>query len=177
MPALRYGTIIMMTVLTTLAAAPARAQDAKGVEVTPFVAIGSNGASPIGAAMTFPVTSTLSVETEVGYRRGEGRLHAVSMHASLLYYLPRVGRTIPYVIGGVGLAEYGAPIVRPATGELIGTQGRVTLALNAGGGLKIPVRDTWGMRTDARWFKLVGRHGSEHFRVAHGISFDVGRKN
>jgi hypothetical protein len=52
------------------------AQDVKTVEVTPYVALGSAAASPVGVAFTFPVTSTLSVETDVAYRRGEGRIHA-----------------------------------------------------------------------------------------------------
>ena len=132
--------------------------------------------APIGAAVEFPLTRDLSVETEVNYRRGEGRIHALSMHASLLYYLPRIGRAMPYAVGGIGLAEYGSPIVLPGAMYPVGTQPRVTLAVNAGGGLKVPVRDNWGMRTDARWFKSFGRDASEHFRVAQGISFDVGRR-
>ena len=31
------------------------------------------------------------------------------------------------------------------------------------------------MRTDARCFKSVGRNASEHWRVSHGVSFDVGK--
>jgi hydroxymethylglutaryl-CoA reductase len=77
--------------------------------------------------------------------------------------------------GGAGLAEYGTPIVS-REGSLIGTQSRLALEVNAGGGLKVPVDDTWGMRSDARWFKSFGRNGGEHFRVAHGISFDVGKR-
>ena len=65
-------------VVFTFVASPAVGQDAKAVEVTPFVALGSTGASPLGVAIVFPVTSTLDIETEVGYRRGEGRIHALS---------------------------------------------------------------------------------------------------
>ena len=169
-------TSTMMLVMFAFAAIPARAQDVNAVEVTPFVALGSNGSSPIGAAITFPVASNLGVEAEVGYRRGEGRIHALSLNTSLLYYFPRIGRTTPYAVGGVGLAEYGAPVVLPGTGYPIATEERVTLTVNAGGGLKTSVNDNWGMRTDARWFKSFGRHGSEHFRVAQGISFDVGKR-
>jgi hypothetical protein len=32
------------------------------------------------------------------------------------------------------------------------------------------------MRTDARWFKSFGLQGSEQFRVAQGLSFDVGKR-
>ena len=73
-----YKPGVFALVAFTLGAVPAKAQDATTVEVTPYVALGSAGASPVGAAVTFPVTSTLSVETDVAYRRGEGRIHALS---------------------------------------------------------------------------------------------------
>ncbi len=98
-----YKSAVFALVAFTLAALPVRAQDARTVEVTPYVALGTAGASPVGAAVTFPVTSTLSIETDLAYRRGEGDIHALSSNISLLYFLPRVGRAIPYVAGGVGL--------------------------------------------------------------------------
>jgi hypothetical protein len=151
----------------------ARAQEAQRVEVTPFLALGSNGVSPIGAAITFPLTPTLAIEAEVGYRRGEGDIHALNMNASVLCSLPRLGKITPYVAGGIGLAEYGSPVVLRAGGYPIGAEPRVTLTVNAGGGFKVPVRDTWDLRTDARWFNSFGHDAGEHFRVAQGISFDV----
>jgi hypothetical protein len=47
---------------------------------------------------------------------------------------------------------------------------------NAGGGVKMPMNEKLDLRTDARWFKSFGRLGSERFRVAQGISFDVGKR-
>ena len=76
---------VFALVAFTLEASPVGAQEAKPVEVTPYVALGSAAASPVGAAVTFPVTSTLSVETDVAYRRGEGHIHAMSWSTSLLY--------------------------------------------------------------------------------------------
>ena len=172
---MRASTSVFALVAFALAALPLEAQDAKPVEVTPYVALGSAGAAPLGAAVTFPVTSTLSVETDVAYRRGEGRIHALSSSASLLYALPRVGRSTPYVAGGVGLAEYGTPVFS-SNGPPTGTQSRVALTVNAGGGLKMPMNENLDLRTDARWFKSFGRHGSEQFRVAQGIAFDVGNR-
>ena len=170
-----YKSAVFAVVAFTLAALPAGAQDAKPVEVTPYVALGSAAASPVGAAVTFPVTSTLGVETDVAYRRGEGDTHALSTSTSLLWSLPRVGRSTPYLAGGVGLAQYGAPVFgsdrRP-----IGTEPRLALTVNAGGGLKTTVNEKVDLRTDARWFKSFGRQGSEQFRVAQGISFDVGKR-
>jgi hypothetical protein len=100
-----YRSAVFALVAFTLHASPAGAQDATPVEVTPYVALGSAGASPVGAAVTFPVTSTLSVETDVAYRRGEGGIPALSSNISLLYFLPRVGQTAPYVAAGVGLSQ------------------------------------------------------------------------
>ena len=151
------------------------AQDAKTVEVTPYVALGSAAASPVGVAVTFPVTSTLSVETDVAYRRAEGRIHALSSSTSLLYSLPRVGQSTPYVAAGVGLSQYGAPVFS-SNGRPIGTQPSVAMTVNAGGGVKMPMNEKLDLRTDARWFKSFGRQGSEQFRVAQGISFDVGKR-
>ena len=165
---------VFVLVAFTLAV-PVVAQDAKPVEVTPYVALGSAAASPLGVAVTFPVTSTLSVETDVAYRRGEGGIHALSSSTSLLYFLPQVGQSTPYVAGGVGLSQYGAPVFS-SNGPPIGTEPRVALIVNAGGGLKMPMNEKLDLRTDARWFKSFGPQGSEQFRVAQGISFDLGRR-
>src|SRR5512141_2489623 len=97
-----YKAAVFAVVAFSLEALPVGAQDARTVEVTPYVALGSAAASPVGAAVTFPVTSTLSVETDVAYRRGEGRIHALSSSTSLLYALPRLRRSASYVAAGVG---------------------------------------------------------------------------
>ena len=170
-----YRSAVFALVVFTLEALPVGAQDAKTVEVTPYVALGSAAASPLGVTVTFPVASKLSLETEVAYRRGEGRINALSSNASLLYFLPRLGQSTPYVAAGVGLSQYGAPVFS-FNGPPIGTEPRVALAVNAGGGLKMPMNEKLDLRTDARWFKSFGRQGSEQFRVAQGISFDVGKR-
>ena len=184
MKAFTPANLMIMVLAWTTSGSPASAQDptaapppqtAKSVEVTPFVSIDSRGSSPIGAAVSFPLGSTFSIETEVGYRRGEGHLSALSLSSSLLYSLPRMGRTTPYLAVGAGLTEYCAPIVSPE-GSLIGTQPRLALEVNAGAALKVSLDDMLGMRTDARWFKSFGRDGGEHFRLAQGISFDVGKR-
>jgi hypothetical protein len=170
-----HRSAVVALVVFVLAALPAEAQDSRAVEVTPYVAVGSDAASPVGAAVTFPVTSVLSVETDVAFRRGEGGIHALSSSTSLLWSLPRVGQATPYLAGGAGLAQYGAPVFS-ADGPPLGTQRRVALAVNAGGGLKMPMNEKLDWRTDARWFKSFGAQGTEQFRVAQGISFDVGKR-
>ena len=170
-----YKCAVFAFVVFTLEALPVAAQEAKPVEVTPYVALGSAAVSPVGAAVTFPVTSTLSVETDVAYRRGEGRIHALSSSTSLLYSLPRIGQSTPYVAAGAGLSQYGRPVFS-SNGPPIGTEPRVAMTVNAGGGLKMPMNEKLDLRTDARWFKSFGRQGSEQFRVAQGVSFDVGKR-
>jgi hypothetical protein len=166
---------VVALVAFIVGASPLRAQEAQTVEVTPYVAVGSGAASPVGAAITLPVTSTFSLETDVAYRRGEGRINALSSTLSLLWSLPRLGQAAPYVAGGLGVAQYGTPVFS-SSGPPISTQPRVAMTVNAGGGLKMPMNERMDLRTDARWFKSFGSQGSEQFRVAQGISFDVGKR-
>lgn len=172
MPA-RSSAVLALAAIAV--AAPATAQVSPAIEVTPYVAIGTAGASPVGTAVTVPIASTLSLETDVSYRRGEGDIHALSSSVSLLSALPRIGRSTPYVAAGVGLAQYGAPVFA-GNGPPVGAAARLAFTVNAGGGLKMPVNDTLDLRTDARWSKSFGREGSEQFRVAQGIAFDVGKR-
>jgi opacity protein-like surface antigen len=169
-----YRSAVFALVAFILGALPAGAQDEKTVEVTPYVALSSGVASPVGAAVTFPVTSTLSVETDVAYRRAEGNINALSLSASLLHDLPHVGRATPYVAGGIGLSKYGAPIFS-SNGRPIATQSRLAMTVNAGGGLKMPMNEKLDLRTDARWFNFLGQ-GGEGFRVSQGISFGAGKR-
>jgi hypothetical protein len=170
-----YKSAVFAIVLIALGASPAFAQDTKTVEVTPYLAIGSFGSSPVGVAFTFPVTSALSVETDVAYRRGEGHFNALSTNASLLFSLPRAGKATPYLAAGVGLKQFGAPAFGLG-GRPIGSVRDVAMTVNAGGGVKMPINSKMDLRTDARWSKSFGLFGTEQFRVAQGISFGGGRK-
>ena len=165
---------LFAVVAFALAASAAAAQDTQTVDVTPYLAVGSAGASPVGLAVTFPVTPTLSVETDLAYRRGEG-LHAFSTSSSLLYSPRRGGQVKPYIGGGVGLSQYGSPVFS-ASGTPIGSQSRVAVTLNTGGGLRMAVNEKLALRTDARYYKSFGGQGSEAFRVAQGISFVAGKR-
>jgi hypothetical protein len=172
-------TLVALAVPAPPAAAqealPAAAQEARPVEVTPYVALGSPGASPVGFAVTFPVRSALSIETDTAYRRGEGDIHALSTNSSLLWFLPRLGPATPYVAAGVGLSQHGVPVFS-LDGPPIGTRTRLALTMNTGGGVTMKLKDTVALRTDARWFKSFGTQGSEEFRVAQGISFAAFRR-
>jgi hypothetical protein len=185
MKAFTIAPLMIGALASMLSAPPASAQAAAdlpatqavtspAVQVTPFVSMDSRGSTPVGAAILFPIGSSFSLETELGYRRGEGDLNALNSSVNLLYDLPRIGRATPYLATGVGLAQYGVPVVS-RNSSVIGTEPRIGLEMNAGGGVRVPVDEKWGMRTDARWFKSFGRDASEHFRVSQGISFDVKR--
>lgn len=130
------------------------------------------------AAVFVLVAVTLAVEpvTAQDARRGEGDLSMLSMNASLLWLLPRVGQAAPYLAGGAGLSQYGAPVYSAGGGPPIGTRRSLALTVNAGAGLMLPINEKLDLRTDGRWFKSFGREGSEQFRVSQGISFDVGRR-
>jgi opacity protein-like surface antigen len=159
-----------------LAAGPATAQttvadSAALVEVTPYASLGSYPSSRVGTAMAFRLTPELSVESEVGYRHDP--IGALSMSASLLFDLPRLGRVTPYLAAGAGLEQYATAFQLP--GGALAAQQRTAVAINAGGGLKVSVNDSWGIRTDARWFNGLGRDAGEHVRIYDGVTFRPGR--
>lgn len=146
--------------------------EAPGVEITPFVSLGSESASGVGAAIRYPVAFNVSIESEVGYRPGQ--LHALGSHVSALYDLPRIGRVTPYLAAGIGLEQYGSAVEQP--GGTVLTRRRGALAVNAGGGLTVDATRDWAVRTDARWFNGIGRDASEHWRLYNGVTFRAGRK-
>jgi opacity protein-like surface antigen len=156
----------------TIGALPAAAQTGSpstpaGVEITPYVSFGSYPSSRVGAAIGFALTPNFSVESEVGYRHTP--IDSLSASASLLYHLPITGRFRPYLAGGIGVEEYATASGSPDHG--IAIQRRTAFAINAGGGLKVAVDDTWGIRTDARWFNGAGRDAGEHWRLYNGVTY------
>jgi hypothetical protein len=168
-------TPAVFVILLTTGGLPAAAQStdkAAPVEVTPYASLGSYPSPRVGAAVTFRLTPTLSVESEVGYRHDtSGRLSAA---AGVLYDLPSMRRFKPYLAAGAGLEEY-ATASRLPDGALA-EQRRTAFAINAGAGFKVPVDDNWGIRTDARWFNGLGRDAGEHWRLYNGVTFPTGRR-
>jgi len=168
-----------MTLALVALATPARAQssghphsDSLGVEITPFVGIGSGASHRIGAAIRFAWTQDLGVELETDYRDGE--IHAISSSVGLIYDLPRLGRIVPYVTGGVGFEQYGTVAAIPGQGLIV--QPRLAFTLNAGAGVRVPVNDRWGVRADARWSNGIGWTAPERWRVYNGVTFRSGGK-
>lgn len=177
-----FGKQTLVVLAATMMASSALAQDGKEqepkpsigsvVEVTPFVSLGSDVSSRIGAAIRFAWTPTLSLEAETGYRRGE--IGALSAHLSLLYSLPRMGRLKPYLAGGLGLEQYGTALDVPGFGLV--SQHRLAFAINMGGGLEVPVNRHWGIRTDARLFEGLGTFAPGHWRLFNGVTIRPGTR-
>jgi hypothetical protein len=141
------------------------------VEVTPYVSLGSAATSGLGAAVRWPSAAHLSLELEVSQRYAE--INALGSSLNLLFDLPSVGRLTPYVAGGIGLEQFGyatgtgsgsAPIVRSGT----------AVTVNAGGGVRVPVDHTWGVRSDMRWFNGLGQ-APERWRLYNGLTFGRSR--
>ena len=158
--------VVASMAMVMLAAAPLRAQ----TEVTPFVSLGSVNGSQVGAAIRFAWTSNLSVEVEAASR--PGGLDALNTSASVIWDVARVGRVVPYLAGGVGLEQFGTAIAQP--GGHLATQSNIGVIINAGGGVRVPIGDKWGYRSDVRWVNNLSLWGGEHFRVYNGVTFATG---
>jgi hypothetical protein len=141
-------------------------------EVSPFVSLGSATSSRLGVAIRWPLAGNLSAELETGYRHGE--MHALSSHVSLLYDLPPLGRVVPYVAGGLGVEQYGVAL-ETSGGSLV-THPQTAISFNAGGGVRVPVSQRWGVRSDARWFNGLGRTAPERWRLYNGVTLGRGRR-
>jgi hypothetical protein len=149
-------------------------------EVTTYVFSGTNIRSGVGAAVRWPLTGPLSLELETNYRQGE--IGALSSHLSLLSDLPGAGRVTPYVAAGIGLEQYGTPVVAgvydPGATQprrAIVTAEQTAFVLNAGGGVRVRGGENWGVRSDARYFNGLGA-APERFRVYNGLTFRPGAK-
>ena len=130
------AVMALTTIAMVVVAASAQAQDGPQqsrrvtyVEITPFVSLGSNASSGVGAAVRWPLGSNFSLEVETAGRWSE--VTALSIGASLLFDLPAIGQATPYVAAGIGLDQYGSPVELP--GGAVATQARTAVTVNAGG--------------------------------------------
>jgi hypothetical protein len=173
---MRNWVAVTACVCAVLAAGrPAQAQDANtqsdsraGAQITPYASLGSAASKGLGAGVTWQFTPKVGLELETDYRVGGAR-DAVSSSVSLIYDLPRIGRVTPYVAGGAGIDQYS--FAHGSAGRPIVTLTGTAFTVNAGGGLKMPIDQTWGMRTDARWFNGIGRNAPERWRLYNGVTF------
>jgi opacity protein-like surface antigen len=171
------STPAVFAILLVTGGLPAAAQStnpnsAAPIEVTPYVSLGSYPSPRAGGAIAYRLTPKFSIEGEAGYRRDvAGRLSGT---VSLLYDLPRLGRITPYLAAGAGIEQF-ATASRLADGAFA-VQPTKAFAVNAGGGLKVPVDEHWGIRADARWFNGLGTDAGEHWRVYNGVTIPTGRR-
>jgi opacity protein-like surface antigen len=149
-----------------------RASPKRPIEITPYVLVGSPLASGVGTAVRWPVGAHLGVELETELKRAE--VTAVNIALSLVYDLPAIGLATPYVAGGVGFQRYGTVYYQPGGAPLFGSD--TALTLNAGGGLRMPVTDRWGVRSDARWLHERGAASPDQWRVYNGATLSIGGK-
>ena len=154
-------SVLVALACTLLSATLARAQDDPGsassraaVEITPYAFLGSGASSGVGAGVRWPVASHFSLELETNYRRAE--MNGLSSNLSMLFDFPQAGRVTSYVVGGVGLDHYG---IAESLGGRVVRQERTAFSVNAGGGIRVQADENWGIRTDARWSKDLGRFG------------------
>jgi hypothetical protein len=131
----------------------------------PFVAFGSSASSATGVGVTWPLASKLNIEFETDDRTPRA---ALSTHVSLLFELPPIGAVRPYLAGGLRV-DQSATAAQPR-GQGLMLRG-TTYAIDAGGGLRVPVNQNWQFRSDARWFQGVGSKAQERWRVYNGVTF------
>jgi hypothetical protein len=145
-------------------------RDPPAAEITAFGGTGPAGTPSAGAAVRWPVADRLGleVETEVG----RAQLAALSLALGVVYDLPSIGRVVPYVAAAVSLRPYTKASFRPGGGVLVGTD--TGIFLDAGGGVRVPVTDRWGVRSDARWRHRAGSADPSQWRVYNGATFGVG---
>lgn len=96
-------------------------------------------------------------------------MSALGYNLNLLFDLPAMGRVTPYVVGGVGVEQYGFAETSPA-GNFV-AQSRTALSVNAGGGVRIRGDEHWGVRADARWSNGLGSRAPERLRLYNGVTF------
>jgi opacity protein-like surface antigen len=142
------------------------------IEITPYVLMGSGSASGAGAAVRWPIGDRLGIELDTEVKRAE--ITAVNFALSLVYDLPAIGRLTPYVAAGVGLERFGKAFHQPDGPPLRGSD--TGLTVNAGGGVRVPVNDRWGVRSDARWVYGSGRDAPDQWRIYNGATLGIGGK-
>jgi hypothetical protein len=142
------------------------------VEITPYAALGSGNVNGVGAAVRWEVAPKLGIELEMGVRPAE--VTAMAIAVSLVYDLPAIGRVVPYAAAGIGLEQYVTAFYHPTLGVVPGTD--TAISVNTGGGLRIPIDDRWGVRTDARWFTGITGDKPERWRIYNGATLGVGKR-
>ena len=168
-------TVTLLLALAVAATAAAQdppvrpSTDQLPVELSTFLAVGGLDTSSTGVTARMPIRARLSLEAEVEWRLES--VSGLSAAGNLVLDLRKPGLVTPYVIGGAGIDRYKVSLDWPQHGST--TQLTSALAVNAGGGVRIPFNARWGMRTDGRISNGIGRSPTR-WRVFIGMIANVG---
>lgn len=72
------------------------------------------------------------------------------------------------------MEQYKTPRPVPELGTVV-AQENVGLTLSLGGGVKVPISDRWGLRSDVRWLNPWGKV-SEGWRIYNGATLRVRKR-
>jgi hypothetical protein len=148
------------------------------VEVSPFVSSGGDSSS-VGVAVRWPFMARLGLEFEAEYRHMLARPlmnslenNGVNGNINLVADLPAIWRVRPFLLGGGGLEHYNF-LVQPEPYFL--RDSGVSFVVNVGGGVRVPINDRFGIRTEVRWTDgwTKGDPGGG-FRMFYGATVGVG---
>jgi hypothetical protein len=159
---------------------PPPAPGARGVpiEVSPFVSSGGDSSS-VGASVRWPFAARLGLEFEAEYRHtlarplsGSLENNGVNGNVNLVVDLGSIGRVRPFVLGGGGLEHYS--LVEQPDPYFLRKSG-MSFVVNAGGGVRVPINDRFGIRAELRWTDgwTEGDPGGG-FRMFYGATVGVG---
>src|SRR5215204_483150 len=148
------------------------------IEVSPFVS-SSGGSSSVGASVRWPFAARLGLEFEAEFRHTDARPLSGSLdndgvngNVNLVVDMPTIGRVRPFLLGGGGLEHYNF-LVQPDPYFL--RDAGVSFVVNFGGGVRVPINDRFGIRTELRWTDgwTKGDPGGG-FRMFYGATIGVG---
>lgn len=148
------------------------------VEISPFVSSGGESTS-VGVGVRWPFMARLGLEFEAEYRSTSARPiygslenNGVNGNVNLVVDLPSIGRVRPFVLGGGGLEHYNLLL---QSDPFFLRDAGVSFVVNAGGGVRVPINDRVGVRTELRWTDgwTKGDPGGG-FRMFYGATVGIG---
>jgi hypothetical protein len=157
---------------------PARDARDLPIEVSPFASSGGE-TQGAGVSVRWPFMARLGVEFEAEYRHTQARPlsgsledNGVNGNVNLVFDLPAIGRVRPFLLGGGGLEHYSS-VAQPEPHFL--RESGMSFVVNAGGGVRVPINDRFGIRTELRWTDgwTEGWPGGG-FRMFYGATVGVG---
>ena len=176
----------VLLALPGLARAQAAPTAAPPIEVSPFVSSGVGDSAGVGAAVRFPLSRRFAIVAEAEFRHTDGRpLYNTADNdgfngsLNLTFDLPSVGRVRPYLVGGGGIEhyafpEYAGPFRFGEPPPFVVTETGSSFVVNAGGGVRVPVTERWGLRAEVRWSDGWTAGAPESLRIFYGATIGVG---